>query len=629
MKNKFSRFSILLFSFIILQSNISFSQNSDMYIPPSIHKIYEGNTRSWDGKPGSDYWINKAEYNLKAEINIDSSILYGQGEVNYYNNSPDTLKMLVIQLFQNRFKKGSQKDNKMNPAAFTDGIVITKFSVGDSVIDLTDHKYYFSSTNLFLRLPNPMAPNSNIKLSYKYHFKIQEVSPGRMGKYADGVYDVAYWYPKIAVYDDVHGWDTEEYAGSLEFYSDFSDYNFEITVPANYTVWAAGDLENPDKVLPQKIAERYLKASRSDKVVRIITAEDYKDGLFSDTQNKKTWKFTAKNVADVSFALSDHYLWDGVSVIVDDNTGRRTFAQAAYPDSTVNWERGAEITAASVSYLSHKMPGVPYPYSHMTSFCNGRRGGGMENPMMANDGAPKRFSSFVSLLMHEISHTYFPFYMGTNERNYAWMDEGWASYFPTNMVPKFDSTYSHYKVNFRRAKMMFGSEANVPLMVPTKYLRGGSLYFNAYRHAYAAYSSLHDLLGDKLFKKVMKTYIKRWNGKHPIPYDFFFTINDVTGKDYTWFINKWFFDFGYCDLALEKADDNLIVKNLGNLPVKVDLQINYSDGTSEIIHKSPAVWENGDNQFSIKLGDKNLTNAKILFDEIPDINHDNNIITSK
>ena len=626
MKFNFKLFPLLL-SFLFIINTNSTAQNSSVYMPVSIQNVYNGNTRSWDGKPGNGYWINSAKYNLKANVNIDSSIIYGKGQVEYFNNSPDTLKMLVIQLLQNRFKKGSQKDYKMNPAAFTNGMVITKLAVGDSVIDLTNSKYYFSSTNLFLRLPNPLAPKDSVKLSYRYHFKIQAISPGRMGKYADGVYDIAYWYPKVAVYDDVHGWDTEEYAGSLEFYSDFSDYNFEITVPANYTIWAGGDLQNPDEVLPEKIASRYRKASASNNVVRIVTAQDYKNGLFSDSLNTKTWKFIAKNVADVSFAMSDHYLWDGVSIVVDDSSGRRTFAQAAYPDSTVNWERGAEITAASVSYLSHQMPGVPYPYSHMTSFCNGKPRGGMENPMMANDGAPKSFAKFTGLLFHEIAHTYFPFYMGTNERNYAWMDEGWATYFPTDFVPHYDSTYSHYRPNFKRAKKLFASEVNVPLMVTTKYLRGAALYFNAYRHAFAAYSSLSDLLGKKLFKKVMQAYIHRWNGKHPIPYDFFFTINDVAGKDYTWFLNKWFFDFAYCDLSLEKSDDNLIIKNLGGLPVKVDLQIDYSDGTSEIIHKSPAVWENGNKTISIKMNDKKISKAKILFDEIPDINHSNNVLT--
>jgi len=628
MKNFFKLSSVIIFSFFLITGNNIFAQKTDLFIPPMLKKLYNGNTRSWSGKPGNKYWINRAEYNLKAEVNVDSSILYGKEKVTYFNNSPDTLKMLVIQLLQDRFKPGSQKDNKMNPKAFTNGMQITKLTVDDSTIDLSNHKYYLSSTNLYLRLPKPLAPGSSVKLSSEYHFTIEAVSPGRMGKYADGVYDISYWYPKIAVYDDVHGWDTEEYAGSLEFYSDFSDYNFEITVPANYTVWAAGDLQNPKEVLPEQIAERYNKASNSDKVVRIISAQDYKNGLFSDKKHKNTWKFKAQNVADVSFAMSDHYLWDGVTVVVDDNTGRKTFAQAAYPDSTVNWDRGAEITAASVSYLSHQMPGVPYPYSHMTSFCNGRRGGGMENPMMANDGAPKRFSSFVSLLCHEIAHTYFPFYMGTNERNYAWMDEGWASYFPTDFVPKYDSTYSHYRVNFKRANRMFGSEVNVPLMVTTKYLRNSALYFNAYRHAFAAYSSLSDLLGRKLFKKVMQAYIQRWHGKHPIPYDFFFTINDVSGKNYDWFIKKWFFDFGYCDLALEKSGNKLIVKNLGILPVKVDLLINYTDGTSETIHKSPIVWKDGNNSISFDIN-KDFDSAKILYDEIPDIDHSNNSFPEK
>jgi len=266
--------------------------------------------------------------------------------------------------------------------------------------------------------------------------------------------------------------------------------------------------------------------------------------------------------------------------------------------------------------------------TRILSFSNGGRGGGIESPMMTNDGAPKDSTNTLSLLFHEIAHTYFPFYMGINERKYAWMDEGWATFLPTVSTNRFNPDYSHYKRTFRRYKFIAGTEREVPPMILSKTVKGYPLVAAIYGRAYFAYVALEDLLGTQLFKKAMKEYINRWNGKHPLPYDFFFTFNDVAGDDLSWFWDPWFYEPGFTDLGLiQNNNGDLIVKMIGNQPVPVAIKIIYEDGSEQIINKSTKVWENEKKEFVLDVdSNKKISSAEIDVEKIPDMNEDNNKI---
>jgi aminopeptidase N len=313
---------------------------------------------------------------------------------------------------------------------------------------------------------------------------------------------------------------------------------------------------------------------------------------------------------------------------VDEKSGRRTFADVLYKEGDAHFEQGAYFSKLTVDYLSNELPGVPYPYSHITSFCNGRRGGGMESPMMTNDGAPKDSTNTLSLLFHEIAHTYFPFYMGINERKYAWMDEGWATFLPTVLTHRFNPNYSHYKQNFRCYGFIEGTESQVPPMVLSKTVKGYPLNTAIYGRAFFAYVALEGLLGKDLFKKAIKEYINRWHKKHPLPYDFFFTFNDVAGEDLSWFWKPWFYEFGYCDLGLEQnSEGDFLVKMMGNQPVPVEIKVIYVDGTEQIIKKSTKVWKDGNKEFFLNVdSDKKISSVEIDVEKIPDLNEDNNKI---
>lgn len=623
--------SILLV--IIVFSSINLSQNSNLYIPLNIQKAIEKGTRSYNGEPGKNYWQNKSIYKIKAEVLPDSSYLIGDEVITYSNNSPDTLSQIVIRLYQDIGKVGALRDWYIGEKGFNSGVKLNYFIVNDDTLDVSPESKEIKrgSTNLFVKLNNPLVPKTTINVRIGWEFEISKEFKIRMGNYGNGNLYVAYWYPEIAVYDDIDGWDKIDYQGSVEFYNDFSDFDISLKVPSGYVIWGTGDLKNAKDVLREDIYEKYQKAKRSNETINIISQKDYENGIVTAQNKFNTWHFAADNVTSVAFAMSKSFNWDGASVEVDKKTGRRVLTDAAYPDSVLHWNNAAQYARASIEYMSTKLPGYPFPYSHATSYCNGSRGGGMESPMMANDGAPKGKGRHVGLIFHELAHNYFPFIMGTNERKYAWMDEGWASFLPTVIVNKYVPDYDYLKNGIRFLSMSIGNEAELPPIIPSysyksKYARTGF-----YTRPATAYYELKELLGEVTFKKALLEYMKRWNGKHPIPIDFFQTFNDVTGEDLSWFWNPWFYEFGYPDLAIKNAENSngyvkATIEKIGNIPTRVIINIEFDDGTIKTINKSSRIWSDGKKEFNIRLDtDKKAVKITLGNKYIVDAVKDNNV----
>jgi aminopeptidase N len=265
----------------------------------------------------------------------------------------------------------------------------------------------------------------------------------------------------------------------------------------------------------------------------------------------------------------------------------------------------------------------------MTVF-NGQ--GGMEFPMMCNNSAVKELQGTVHLTSHEICHTYFPFYMGINERKYAWMDEGWATMLPFDFQTENAPGYDPRSRNAEGYSEVAGYDSDLPMMIPSYDLRGPAYRTASYRRPGAAYEFLRQVLGDEVFKKALREYMNRWNGKHPIPYDFFFTFDNVVGEDLSWFWKPWFFEQGFPDLGIKAVSNGkeVIVERIGSLPVPLDLEITYDDGSNEIIHKTAKVWEHGEKEISIKINEiKKIMKAELLTIHNPDVNKENNIFEEK
>jgi hypothetical protein len=608
------------------------AQQNELYVPLDIQKAYHKGTRNTNGNPGPNYWQNRSDYTIKASLDPITRLLTGEETITYTNNSPDTLKQLVIRLYPDILKKGAIRDENVNPADVHDGVNIARLVINKSGIDLKSARAAAKriGTNMFVSLPAPLLPGktTTIELSWSYIFP--KDTKIRQGTYGQSSFFVAYWYPQVAVYDDIDGWDKLNYTGTQEFYNDFGNFNVEITMPDGYLVWATGMLQNPDEILAKEYASRLQTARTSDQIIRIVKQEDLKKGNITLKKSQHTWKFTAANIPDFAFATSKEYLWDATSVVVDEKTGRRTVVAAAYNPKSEDFYEVARFSQESIAYFSKELPGVPFPYPSLTVF-NGS--GGMEFPMMVNDGSYS-LEEAAEVTAHEIAHTYFPFYMGINERKYAWMDEGWAQMLPNEIQfkvrPGSAQVFSPQGYNALAYASYAGKSLEMPMMTPSNLLTGSSYGFASYYRPGVAYALLKDLLGDELFKKTLREYMNRWNGKHPMPYDFFYTFNNVTGQDLSWYWKPWFFESGYPDLAIKDASyiaqkTKIVIEKKGNIPVPVSLKIIFADNSEEHLYESARAWQGGKKEYVVeKLFNKPVRRVELGNRKIPDVDLNNN-----
>jgi hypothetical protein len=610
-----------------------FAQNTSFTIPLNIQKTFSNNTRSFSGKTGAAYWQNRADYEIKAELDPSSNKLSGEETIYYYNNSPDTLMQLVIKLLPDLYRKGNMRDFEISPNALHDGVLIKSIFYNDEQVKRNNKKNALrrEGTNLFLTLTNGLLPKGNAELKISWSYTIPGESQIRTGEYDSTSFFVAYWFPQVAVYDDIDGWDVNNYTGFTETYNDFGNYDVHITVPKNFVVWATGTLTNPEEVFAPKIIERYKNAMESSEVVKIITQADLSSGSVTQDQSRLVYKFKAEYVPDFAFGTSDHYLWDGSSLIEDRQKNRKVFIDAAYNPKSKDFYSVAKIAREAINYFSNQMPGIPYPYPEMTIF-NGQ--GGMEFPMMVNDSSIENdLPSTYGLTAHEICHTYFPFYMGTNERKYAWMDEGWAVSLPMDFQKQHGQ--NRREDNTKQYNEYAGNELDVPPVVPSSQLKSPSYRTASYRRPGAAYDILRNMMGDELFKKCLHEFIYRWNGKHPMPYDFFFTFNEVYGEDLSWFWNPWFFENKYPDLSINinrMNDENKVtINNIGGIPVPVVVKFVYENKSVEtVINRSADIWKDGKTKFSQVINSTGKVVKIELGDKwIPDTNPQNNFVDMK
>ncbi len=605
----------------------------DLYQALEFRKAYANGTRSRDGKPGPNYWQNRSDYKISVELVPGTRQIKGEETVTYFNNSPDTLQMLVVRLYPNIFKKGNERDEEIDPEDVTEGVNVSLLKVNDQTLDAKPkertrgQQVIHFSTNMVVRLAQPLMPKSSLKLTINWDYTIPKKTHIREGTYGENTFMVAYWYPQIAVYDDIDGWDTFAYGGQTEFYNDFSNFDVTVKVPPNFLVWGTGVWQNPDQILSKTYLARYQNSKKSDEITRLVTAEDLKKGGITQDKKQLAYQFKAENVPDFVFAASNRYLWDATSAVAEKN--RRTAISVAYDPASKDFYEVARFSKQSVEYFSTQLPGVPFPYPNLTVF-NGS--GGMEFPMFVNDGSfPTEEAAEVAA--HEIAHTYFPFYMGTNERKYAWMDEGWAQFLPNEIPFQIDGkTFYPQQYNAAYFSSANGREMEMPLMIPSVLLDVSMSYqLSAYMRSSVSYAMLQDVLGKEKFKQALQEYMRRWNGKHPVPYDFFFSFNDAAKEDLSWFWKPWYFEPGYADLGIKSVENGQItVARNGNLPVPVYLTVNFTDGTTETVHETARVWQTGAKTFTVaKKFAKPIASVSLGNPQVPDVDGSNNLYVAR
>ncbi len=581
------------------------SQAQTLEMPDYVQKAYQKGTHLMNGKPGKNYWQNHGTYNIAVTANPPDRNIRGTEKITYYNNSPDTLKQLVMRLVQNIHKRGAGRNPNSNRDTLSNGTVIDRFTVNGTAQTLPDNVGHYTWQNVDLN--KPLLPHDSVKLTVDWHYYISP-QKGREGIIDSTTFFLAYYYPRVSVYDDYNGWDRLDFTGGREFYNDFNNYTFQVTVPKNYIVWATGTLQNPNEVLKPEYARRLNQSMSADSVLHIATKNELEKNLVTAQNQTNTWKWRANDITDVTVALSNHFDWDASSTLVDEATHRRASVQAAYNDTAADFHQMVRYGQHALNWFSKNLPGIPYPFPK-TTIVQGYAG--MEYPMMVNDETypDTTFSRFVA--EHEIAHTWFPFYMGINESSYGFMDEGWATTLEYLIgqvdlgKTKASENYKQFRVN-RWIKNPHIKEVQAPIVTRGELTSGRILGDNEYGKPSLAYLALKDLLGDELFKKSLQEFMGRWHGKHPIPWDYFYSMSNASGKNLDWFWNNWFFSNYYIDLAVQKAEKtakgyNLIIDNVGGFAIPFDVTVTYADGSTQTIHQTPEVWQKNQKQASMLL----------------------------
>jgi hypothetical protein len=565
-----------------------------LYMPRTVKEAISKGTRSLDGRPGPNYWENHGRYSISLTVAPPDRTIRGTEQISYSNNSPDTLKSLVIKLFVNIHKPGAPRAGGAADAYLTSGVHIDSFAVNGTATPWGNDARTFTWKRVPLK--TPLMPHDSVKLAFDWHYEIS-LEAGREGMIDSTTYYLAYFYPRVAVYDDYNGWDTMDFTDQQEFYSDFNDYDVTLNVPANYVVWGTGTLLNAADVLQPAPLQRFNNSLTSDHVIHVATREQMAGDSITVQKPTNAWHFRASNIPDMAFAVSNHYDWDAASVIVDDAAHRRASVQSAFNDTAADYHHMVSFGQHALDWLSHNWPGVPYPYEKTTIV---QGSADMEYPMMVNDGSTPDtvFSRFV--VEHEIAHTYFPFYMGTDETRYGFMDEGWATTFEY-LIGTADLGKERASTFFQQFRVNGWIHdpsplEDLPIITPGDVLKGVAYGNNAYGKPALGYLAVKDLLGDAQFKKCLQAYMERWHGKHPNPWDFFNTFSNVSGKNLNWFGNDWYFSNNYIDLAVASVNKvrngySVVIDNIGGMDAPVDIRVKYTDGDSATFHQTPAIWE--------------------------------------
>jgi hypothetical protein len=596
-------------------------------------------TRSRSGAPGSRYWQQWTDYRLAAELNPVSKRLSGTAAIRYHNRSPDTLAVVYLQLLHNIFAPGSRHNTAIPWAV--EGYHLSRVAAQGQA--LAEGKgegpgYEVDGTIMRIRLPRPIPPGGTGDFDFGYRIRIPPDGAPRGGQ--DGeVYYISYWYPQMAVYDDVNGWQTDQYYGNAEFYMGYGNYDVALTVPAGWLVSGTGTLTNPAEVLTGQTRARLDSAKSAKEIVHVVTEADRGAGkaTAAGTEGKLTWRFRAENVRDVAWGASADYLWDATNAVVGDADGDGA------PDTTrvdalwrpemarSHWDQAARYGRHSVEFLSRYL--WPYPYPHMTAVDGPTSCGGMEYPMMTCIGGQWDTLTMYEVVVHEIAHMWHPMQVGSDEKRFAWMDEGFAQYDQSQAMADFFKGYDDEAENREPYINLAIAGGEVELM------HHGDRYPNYTAYGTASYYktattlvALRGLLGKETFEKAFREYGRRWQYKHPMPYDFFNTVEDVAGRDLSWFWREWFFETWKLDQAIDTVTtvgDSLevVVENRGKAMMPVHLVVTRSTGELQKAEIPVSAWFAGEKRASVRIA-REPTIKTIEIDperEFPDLERENGV----
>jgi len=609
--------------------------------------------RSASGQPGPKYWQNRADYVLNATLNDKINEVTGSEVLTYTNNSPDKLSFLWMQLDQNLFRSDSRGTAIVPLAGSRNWGNGQKFDAGYKIKSIklvsqdkgktteTDLKYLIDDTRMQIYLPADIDANGGqVKLKIDYSFISPDYGSDRMGvlgtqQSKNGkIFTMAQWYPRMYVYDDINGWNPQPYTGPGEFYLEYGDFDINITAPANHIVVCSGELQNPQDVYTPEQLKRWAQAEQSEETVIIRSASEVTSAASRPAgKTELTWKFKIKNARDAAWGSSAAFIIDAAKMNLP--SGRKAMAISAYPvesNGKEAWGRSTEYIKKSVEYNSKKW--FEYPYPNATAVAG--IVGGMEYPGIVFCGVGAAGGSLWSVNDHEFGHTWFPMIVGSNERLYGWMDEGFNTFINTL------STYYFNNGEYRRARSdmhIVGTQMTKPgldpvLTVPdnTKEPNTGTLLYN--KPAAGLTLLREQVLGAQRFDLAFRTYINRWAYKHPTPDDFFRTMENVSGENLNWFwrswiLNNWRLDQAVKEVKYVKDDPKqgavITIINNEKMPMPVIMEIKTVSGKTERIKLPVEIWERNTSWTFIYPSAEELQSVVIDPDHMmPDVDTDNN-----
>lgn len=609
-------------------------------------------TRSASGQPGPKYWQNRADYSIKASLNETTKEITGSELLTYTNNSPDKLSFLWLNVDQNLFKKDSRGSaviplngsrNGAKGQDFDGGFTIKSVKVLTSAAGKTNEKevkFIITDTRMQVFLPQPLAANGAlVKLKIEFSFFSPDYGSDRMGVMETQhgkVFTMAQWYPRMCVYDDVYGWNTLPYLGAGEFYLEYGDFNVELTVPANHIVVGSGELLNPTEVYTAAQIKRWNSAKNSDTAVMIRAADEITSSSSRPTGKAMlTWKFAIKNSRDFAWASSPAFIIDAARINLP--SGKKSLAISAYPiesSGSEAWGRSTEYTKNCIENYSKRW--LEYPYPAATNVAGNENG--MEYPGIVFCSWESKGKELWGVTDHEFGHIWFPMIVGSNERRFAWMDEGFNTFINTLSGQDFNKgEFDDTITDMHGMANMVMDPSLEPVMAAPDNMKEDNLGYLAYYKPGYGLRVLRTILGEERFDNAFKTYIERWAYKHPQPDDFFRTMENVSGEDLSWFWRGWFQNNWMADQAIkrvryEKNDPKrgaiVTIANLEKLPMPVYVEIKTVSGKVSRMQLPVEIWKrNSSWSFKVPTTEE-LSSISLDPDHVfPDIDSANNVWT--
>ncbi|HUI31306.1 MAG TPA: M1 family metallopeptidase [Candidatus Acidoferrales bacterium] len=642
-----------IFFLLFFLLTVANSQEKHGYDPNEIFDPnfdgHGGNAyRSASGAPGPRYWQNRADYKIEASLDTATKTIKGKVEIAYTNSSPDELPYVWLQLEQNQLGENSR-------GVSVSGNPSRNFYGGDSIASVivegegktSKANYLISDTRMQIRLPHSIkSGGGRIKIAIEYSFVIPPGGLGRTGwMYTKNgaIYDVAQWYPRMEVYDDVNGWNSLPFLGEGEFYCEYGDFDYTVTVPSDMIVVGSGELVDPKDVLTKNEVGRLDKARKSDNRVYVISPDEIGNPQTRPRESGMLkWHFKMKNSRDAVWACSRAFIWDAARINLPSR--KKSLAMSVYPIESASdsmWGRSAEYTKASIEIFSKDWFEYPYP----CAIDVGGPVGGMEYPGIVFDWWQMKNKVMWYVTAHELGHNWFPMIVGSNERANAWMDEGFNTFIDIyasdefnhgEYAPKRDNEFDPEGKNPARdiVSYLMNPESQ-PIVsfadaIPGKY----SHLLEYYKTALGLYMLRENVLGHDRFDYAFRTYIKRWAYKHPMPADFFRTMNDASGENLNWFWKGWFVKNYKLDQAVDSvkyvdgdpAKGSLItIENKDRMVMPVTVEVKESNGKSGRMNFPVEVWERR-GLFTFRYNSTGLIDSVVVDPDkiLPDVNADNN-----